>query len=62
MEIILLNVSQCVDGRSTIAVWELSDPEDEYHARLTVKASGLAIVTEILTTLTLNRISQFLNW
>jgi len=54
---------ECVDGRSNIiAVWERSQPEDEHHARLTVRPQGLAIVTEILTTMTLNHISQNLRW
>ncbi len=53
---------QCSDGRSTIAVWELSQPEDEFHARLTIRGGGLPVVTEILTTLTLNRVSLALNW
>lgn len=51
-----------MDGRTSLAVWELSQPEDDFHARLTIKPSGLAIVTEILTTLTLNRMSQVLEW
>jgi hypothetical protein len=54
--------SQCVDGRNTLAVWELSDPDDIFNARLTIKHPGLSIVTEILTTLTLNKIAQSLNW
>lgn len=54
---------QCMDGRTTLAVWELNNhPRDEFCARLTIKASGLALVTEILTTLILNRISQRLAW
>ncbi|KAL0950358.1 hypothetical protein HGRIS_010325 [Hohenbuehelia grisea] len=53
---------ECVDGRSTIAVWERSQPEDEFHARLTIKPAGMPIVTEILTTLTLNRVGMALNW
>ena len=51
-----------MDGRSTLAVWEHSLPDDEFHARLTIKAAGLMFITEILTTLTLNRMAQALNW
>jgi hypothetical protein len=51
-----------MDGRTCLAVWELSHPEDEFHARLTIKHSGLPFVTEILTTLTLNRMAQALLW
>jgi hypothetical protein len=53
---------ECFCGRSTIAVWELSEPEDIFHARLTIKPAGLPIVTEIVTTLTLLRMAQALNW
>lgn len=45
-----------------MAVWETSKLEDEFHARLTIKHPALAIVTELMTTLTLNRIAQVLNW
>lgn len=50
------------DGRTSMAVWELSHPEDEFHARLTIKAPGLPIVTEVVTTLALNRMAQQLGW
>ncbi|KAF5387946.1 hypothetical protein D9615_000782 [Tricholomella constricta] len=53
---------ELLDGRTSLAVWELSHPEDEFHARLTVKPPGLPIVTEIVTTLALNRMSQQLQW
>jgi hypothetical protein len=53
---------KCFCGRSTIAVWELGEPEDIFHARLTIKAAGLPIVTEIVTTLTLLRTAQVLRW
>ncbi|KAJ7508842.1 hypothetical protein B0H11DRAFT_1791665 [Mycena galericulata] len=54
--------SKLTDGRSILAVWELSAPTDEYDARLTIKQAGLAIVTEIMTTLTINRMSESLGW
>jgi len=54
---------ECVDSKgNVIAVWERSQLEDEFHARLTLKHSALAVVTEIMTTLTLNRVAQALNW
>ncbi|KZP21612.1 hypothetical protein FIBSPDRAFT_740381 [Athelia psychrophila] len=53
---------ECVSGRTTVALWEHSDPEDEFHARLTIRPAGLPIVTEIVTTLTLNRMAQALSW
>ncbi|KAJ7015873.1 hypothetical protein C8F04DRAFT_1170834 [Mycena alexandri] len=53
---------ELADGRSTLAVWELSAPTDEFDARLTIKHAGLAIVTEIMTTLTINRMSESLGW
>ncbi|KAF8841573.1 hypothetical protein BDN67DRAFT_1010506 [Paxillus ammoniavirescens] len=53
---------ECVDGRTTIATWELSEPEDIFCARLTIKHAGLSVVTEILTTLALNRMAMALGW
>ncbi|GLB34263.1 hypothetical protein LshimejAT787_0111470 [Lyophyllum shimeji] len=53
---------ELLDGRTCLAVWELSHPEDEFHARLTIKPLGLPIVTEVVTTLALNRMAQQLGW
>lgn len=53
---------QCVDGRTTLAVWEVSHPDDDFHAKLTVRPAGIPIVTEILTTLVLNRMALALGW
>ncbi|KAG1735020.1 hypothetical protein EDB19DRAFT_1995978 [Suillus lakei] len=53
---------ECLDGRSTVATWELSQPEDVFSARLIIKHSGLTMVTEILTTLSLNRMALDLDW
>ncbi|KAI5834722.1 hypothetical protein EV122DRAFT_226779 [Schizophyllum commune] len=52
----------CVDGRTTLAVWEVSHPDDEFHAKLTIRPAGIPIVTEIVTTLVLNRMAQALQW
>ncbi|KAJ7651763.1 hypothetical protein B0H17DRAFT_1338670 [Mycena rosella] len=53
---------ELAEGRTILAVWELSAPTDEHDARLIIKHAGLAIVTEIMTTLTINRMSQALGW
>ncbi|CCM05536.1 uncharacterized protein FIBRA_07762 [Fibroporia radiculosa] len=54
---------ECCDSKGlTVALWEISQLEDEFHARLTVQHSALAIITELVTTLTLNRIALILNW
>ncbi|KZT06476.1 uncharacterized protein LAESUDRAFT_700298 [Laetiporus sulphureus 93-53] len=54
---------ECVDSKgTTVALWERSRLQDEFHARLTVTQSGLSIITELLTTLTLNRIASIMNW
>ncbi|EIW76263.1 hypothetical protein CONPUDRAFT_139678 [Coniophora puteana RWD-64-598 SS2] len=53
---------ECSDGRTSVATWELSQPEDMFHARLTVKAAGMPIVTEVMTTLALNRMASELGW
>ncbi|EPQ58887.1 hypothetical protein GLOTRDRAFT_125209 [Gloeophyllum trabeum ATCC 11539] len=57
------NRMECVDSsRNVVATWEVAPPEVEYYARMTLKHSALATVTEILTTLTLNRMARALNW
>lgn len=54
---------QCFDSKGVaIAVWEVGQLEDDFHARLSLKRPGLAVVTEVLTTLTLNRIAHTLSW
>ncbi|KAH8096598.1 hypothetical protein BXZ70DRAFT_1009602 [Cristinia sonorae] len=54
---------ECVDSKGVIlASWELAEPGDEFHARLTVKPAALSLITEVVTTLTLNRIGSSLNW
>ncbi|KAJ3522161.1 hypothetical protein NM688_g8914 [Phlebia brevispora] len=53
---------ECFDSKGVIiATWEIGQLEDTFHARLSIKHPGLPVVTEILTTLTLNRIAQVLN-
>ncbi|KAH9927342.1 uncharacterized protein B0H18DRAFT_875845 [Fomitopsis serialis] len=54
---------ECLDSKgSTVALWETSQLEDPFHARLTIKHSALSIATELVTTLTLNRIAMIMNW
>ncbi|KAJ7624541.1 hypothetical protein FB45DRAFT_796516 [Roridomyces roridus] len=50
------------EGRNILAVWELSTTTDDFDARLTIRQAGLSIVTEIMATLTLNRIGEALGW
>ncbi|THH06628.1 hypothetical protein EW145_g3962 [Phellinidium pouzarii] len=42
------------DSRSIYAVWEKAQPGSEHDAQITLSDTGLALVTEVLTTLTLN--------
>ncbi|KAK6974511.1 hypothetical protein R3P38DRAFT_596257 [Favolaschia claudopus] len=53
---------ELTDGRTTLAIWELSQPHEPFDARITIKQAGLALVTEIMTTLTINRMSENLGW
>ena len=54
---------QCFDNKgANVATWERGQLEDDWDARLTIKHAGLGVVTEILTTLTLNRIAHKLSW
>ncbi|KAJ7186171.1 hypothetical protein C8R46DRAFT_882298 [Mycena filopes] len=50
------------DGRTTLAIWELSAPGDAFDARVEIKHAGLAIVTEIMATLSVNRMGGALGW
>lgn len=60
--IITISISpKCVCGSTVIAVWEVATSGDA-TAKLTIKHAGLATITEIFTTFTLNRIAQALNW
>ncbi|KAK2465892.1 hypothetical protein APHAL10511_001533 [Amanita phalloides] len=54
---------ECIEGRTTLlAVWELSSSDKEHSAILTIKPAGMSIVTEILTTLSLNLMAQSMHW
>ena len=54
---------QCIDARGNmVALWETSQLADPFSAKLTLKPAALPIVTEIVTTLILNRIAQVSNW
>ncbi|TFK96817.1 hypothetical protein BDV98DRAFT_586058 [Pterulicium gracile] len=54
---------ECMDGRAPVAVWEINpDPNVHYYASLTVKPWAIAIITEIVTSLTLNRMAASLRW
>ncbi|KAJ3906558.1 hypothetical protein F5879DRAFT_797391 [Lentinula edodes] len=53
----------CMDGRTCLAVWEaVPSTEYDYDARLTLRPSALMLITEIMTTLILNRMYLALNW
>ncbi|KAI0057606.1 hypothetical protein BV25DRAFT_1831056 [Artomyces pyxidatus] len=53
---------ECADGKQLLAVYEPQSKTTEHVALLTIKQPGLAVVTEILTTLILIQISQELHW
>ncbi|KAF6748988.1 hypothetical protein DFP72DRAFT_1073812 [Ephemerocybe angulata] len=54
---------ECQDLKhTTLAVWEVSPPDEENFGRLTLRPAALQMVTEILSTLTLNRMAQALGW
>ena len=40
----------------------MAQMRDPFSARLTIKHAGLSVATELLTTLTLNRIAQAFQW
>ncbi|PPR03444.1 hypothetical protein CVT26_007860 [Gymnopilus dilepis] len=53
---------ECLDGRTTLATWEVSPPNQEYYARLIIRPNAMHLVTEILTTLVINRMALALGW
>uniref|UniRef100_A0A8H7Y009 DUF6593 domain-containing protein n=1 Tax=Psilocybe cubensis TaxID=181762 RepID=A0A8H7Y009_PSICU len=53
---------ECVDGRTVLATWEVSQPDKDYHAILTIKPNAMALITEIATSLVLNRVALALGW
>ncbi|KAF9476720.1 hypothetical protein BDN70DRAFT_153736 [Pholiota conissans] len=53
---------ECFDGRTSIAVWDVSHPSEEYFAKLVITQKGMGIVTEILTSLIVNRMCLALGW
>ena len=53
---------QCVDGKDVIAVYEAGHASHDYSALLTIRHAGLAVVTEILTTLMLSQMAIVLQW
>ena len=54
--------AQCFDGRTLLATWEVSPPREDYFASLVVRERGMSIITEILTSLIINRMAMALGW
>ena len=53
---------QLCDTRSIIAIWEKGQAGFGPDAQITLTHLGMTIVTEILTTLTLNLVARRLDW
>ncbi|KAH9983571.1 hypothetical protein BJV74DRAFT_878899 [Russula compacta] len=53
---------ECVDGKEVLAIYEAGQASRDYSALLTIRHSGLAVVTEILTTLMLSHMAILLQW
>ena len=53
---------QCVDGKEVLATYEAAQLSSDYSAMLTIRQAGLAVVTEILTTLMLSQMATVLQW
>ncbi|GJE87503.1 hypothetical protein PsYK624_035860 [Phanerochaete sordida] len=57
------NRLECTDSKGSVfATWEVAPPNDPFYARLTIKHAALSFVTELVTTLTLNRIAMAFQW
>ncbi|KAN0115968.1 hypothetical protein V8E52_006274 [Russula decolorans] len=53
---------ECIDGKEVLAVYEAGQASRDYSALLTIHHPGLAVVTEILTTLLLSQMAVILQW
>ncbi|KAI0258592.1 hypothetical protein BC834DRAFT_926469 [Gloeopeniophorella convolvens] len=53
---------ECVDGKQVLAIYETGHASRDYTALLTIRQAGLAVVTEILTTLMLSQMATLLQW
>lgn len=60
--LILLRLQCYNSSRTLLAIWELSDPEAEHDAVLAIHEPGMRMVTEVMTTLILNRMWMETNW
>ncbi|KAH9174615.1 hypothetical protein EDB89DRAFT_1848792 [Lactarius sanguifluus] len=56
------NRMECVDGKEVLATYEAGQLSTDYSAMLTIRQAGLAVVTEILTTLMLSQMAIILQW
>ena len=56
------SVLQCVDGKEVLATYETGQLSGHYSAMLTIRQAGLAVVTEVLTTLMLSQMATVLQW
>jgi len=56
------NRMECVDGKEVLATYETGQLSGHYSAMLTIRQAGLAVVTEILTTLMLSQMATVLQW
>jgi hypothetical protein len=57
-----MHFMQCIDGKQVIAIYEAGHASRDYSALLTIHDAGLAVVTEILTTLMLSQMAIILQW
>ncbi|KAH6912412.1 hypothetical protein BKA70DRAFT_1370058 [Coprinopsis sp. MPI-PUGE-AT-0042] len=53
---------ECKDGNSLLATWEITPPAEEHFAVVTLKPSALPLITEVVTSLAVNRIAQAYSW
>jgi len=56
------NRMECIDGKQVLAIYEAGHASRDYSALLTIHHAGLAVVTEILTTLILSQMAVLLQW
>jgi hypothetical protein len=45
-----------------MATWDVSPPQEQFYARLIIKPIAMPLVTEIVTSLVINRMALALGW
>lgn len=62
LTVVLDSIRQCLDGNNLLATFQIAPPSVNYFARVIVQRAAMPIITEIMTSLELNRMALALPW